>query len=111
MRGIDVEGKRLSVRKRLDIRDFRGLIAKMRCVKNAKLLLRGNKSKGMILNATERFRCHSPASGQVRCQRFACGRFRCFLKNPGLCGRVECICYLSMIFVTFLLFMFMDRKL
>ena len=42
---------------------------------------------------------------------FHVGSLRCFLKNPGLCGRVECICYLSMIFVTFLLFMFMDRKL
>lgn len=93
MRGIDVEGKRLGVRKRLDIRDFRGLIAKMRCVKNAKLLLRGNKSKDMILNATERFRCHSLACGQVRCQRFVCGRFRCFSDLVGLCEQDRCWVY------------------
>ena len=54
------------------------------------ILVRENKSKGMILNATERFRCHSLASGQARCQRFASGRFRCFLILAGLCGQAGC---------------------
>lgn len=30
------------------------------------------------MNVTERFRCHSLASGQVRCQRFASGRLDVF---------------------------------
>ena len=47
-------------------------------MKIVKLSLCGNKSRDVILNVTERFRCHSLASGQVRCQGFACGRFRCF---------------------------------
>ena len=39
---------------------------------------------------TERFRCHSLASGQVRCQGFASGRFRCFRILSRLCGQVGC---------------------
>ncbi len=66
------------------------MMAKIGCVKTAKLSLRGNKSKGMILNVTERFRCHSLASGQVRCRVSACGRFRCFLILAGLCGQAGC---------------------
>ena len=35
---------------------FRGLRVKIQCVKFVKISVRGNKSKGMILNVTERFR-------------------------------------------------------
>jgi hypothetical protein len=59
--------------------------------KIAKILLCGNKSKGIVLNETERFRCHSLASGQDRCQRFASGRVRCFLDFSRLCGQVGCL--------------------
>lgn len=55
-----------------------------------KTSLRGNKSKGMILKATERFRCHCLTSGQFRCQGFASGRFRCVLNLVGLCGQFGC---------------------
>jgi hypothetical protein len=54
----------VSVRERLEIRTFRGLNVKMRCVEILKISLRGNKSKRPILKVTERFRCHSLASGQ-----------------------------------------------
>lgn len=51
---------------------------KIRCVKIVNISVRGNKSKQVILSATERFRYHSLASGQ----------FRCFLILPRLCGQV-----------------------
>lgn len=51
---------------------------KIRCVKIVNISVRGNKSKQVILSATERFRYHSLASG----------RFRCFLILPRLCGQV-----------------------
>ena len=69
---------------------FRGVGVKIQHAEIVKISLCGNKSKGMILNATERFRCHSLASGQARCQRFASGRFRCFLNLAGLCGQAGC---------------------
>jgi len=55
-----------------------------------KVSLRGNKSKGMILNATERFRCHSLASGQIRCQPLAIEQNRCFLDFLSLREQVGC---------------------
>ncbi len=50
----------------LDIRAFLSLSVKIRCVKIVKILVHGNKSKGMILNMTERFRCRCLMSGQFR---------------------------------------------
>ena len=76
--------------KRLEIRAFRGLNAKIRCVKIVKISVRGNKSKRLILNVTERFRCQCLTSGQDRCQEFASGRFRCFWILPRLCGQIGC---------------------
>jgi len=55
-----------------------------------KISVRGNKSKGMILDVTERFRCRCLTSGQFRCQGLTNGRFRCFLNLAGLCGQVGC---------------------
>ena len=61
---------------------------KIRCVKIVNISVRGNKSKQVILSATERFRCHSLASGRFRCWVSASGQFRCFLILPRLCGQV-----------------------
>lgn len=61
----------------------------MRCVKIVKLLLRGNKSKGMILNVTERFRCHSLASGQVRCSGSCVVDLDVFLIWQGCVNRID----------------------
>lgn len=55
----------MSVRKGLEIRAFRDLRAEIRCAKITKISLRGNKSKGMILNVTERIRCRCLTSGQL----------------------------------------------
>jgi len=44
--------------------DLRFSLFGNRCSRTVILSVRGNKSKDMILNVTERFRCHSLASGQ-----------------------------------------------
>jgi hypothetical protein len=48
----------------------------------------GNKSKQVILGATEQIRCRCLLTEQVRCQVFACGQIGCFMKKLRLCEQV-----------------------